>query len=68
MTHFAEAHNLFAHLDGVTEVTTLEKGPLPLYMRVHRERLRRRCLIMNYLNLSCFGLCRGRTSNRLRGI
>jgi DNA repair protein RadC len=42
MTHFAEASHLFAHLDDVTEVTPLEKGRLPSYMRDHRKRLRTR--------------------------
>lgn len=42
MTRFAEASHLFAHLDDVTEVTPLEKGRLPSYMRDHRKRLRTR--------------------------
>lgn len=42
MTHCAEAHPLFSHLDQMTEVTPVEKGRLPSYMRDHRKRLRAR--------------------------
>ena len=42
MTHFAEAHPLFSHLDEMTEVAPVEKGRLPSYIRDHRKRLRAR--------------------------
>jgi DNA repair protein RadC len=42
MTHCAEAHPLFAHLDEVIEIAPVDKGRLPSYMRDHRKRLRTR--------------------------
>ena len=42
MTHFAEAHPLFKHLDEMADVVPVEKGRLPSYMRDHRKRLRTR--------------------------
>ena len=42
MSHFAEAPSLFSDLDDVTDVTPLQKGRLPSYVRDHRKRLRAR--------------------------